>query len=282
MKISLRFSSQFWDSNMSWLLMSGPLASCWDPNDYQTGNVDPVLTCFFMGKNSETMEALPDDAARITQALADLDVVFGGLPFADQPTQVFLEGTVQNWTAEPYILGSYSFPAPGTRPGPNGSTTEREVLAQPVGTELYFAGEATHNTAPSTVIGALRSGERAAGEVDSDAGGPPSVLAPTASFSADVTMGSAPLNVTFTDASAPAATGWAWDFGDMGTSSAQNPAYLYTTPGTYTVSLTASNASGDHTRVLPNLIVVPEPSWGTQVAVGLLFLIVVGHRRARR
>lgn len=58
MKISLRFSNQFWNSNMTRLLMDGPLASCWSSNEYQTGNSDHVLTCFLMGKNSETMEAL--------------------------------------------------------------------------------------------------------------------------------------------------------------------------------------------------------------------------------
>ncbi|MCZ6714899.1 MAG: FAD-dependent oxidoreductase, partial [Deltaproteobacteria bacterium] len=282
MKISLRFSSQFWDPNMTWLLMDGPLASCWDPNDYQTGNSDNVLTCFLMGKNSETMEALADDAARITQALDDLDVVFGSLPFASRPTQVHQESTVQNWTAEPYILGSYSFPAPGTRPGANGSTTEREVLAQQVGTELYFAGEATHNTANSTVIGAMRMGERAAGEIQSDTGGPPSVLAPTADFSADVTSGGATLNVTFSDLSAPSATGWSWNFGDTGTSSDQNPVHPYTTPGTYTVSLTATNASGSHTRVLPNLIFVPEPVVATQLAFGIAGLLALHGRRRKQ
>jgi monoamine oxidase len=279
MKISLRFSSQFWDSNMTWLLMDGPLASCWDPNEYQTGNSDNVLTCFLMGRNSETMEALPDDTARLNQALDDLDVVFGNLPFASQPTQVYLEGKVQNWTAEPYVRGSYSYAAPGTRPGANGSTTEREVLAQQVGTELYFAGEATHNTASATVIGAMRTGERAAGEVHSDSGGPPSVLAPTADFSADVTSGTATLNVTFSDLSAPTATGWSWDFGDTGTSSVQNPVHPYTTPGTYTVSLTATNASGSHTRVQPSLIFVPEPSVMAGLGSGVFALALLHARR---
>jgi len=261
--------------------MDGPLASCWDPNDYQTGNSDKVLTCFLMGRNSETMEALPNDAARITQALDDLDVVFGSLPFANRPTQVFLEGTVQNWTAEPYVLGSYSYAAPGTRPGANGSTTEREVLAQQVGTELYFAGEATHNTASATVIGAMRTGERAAGEVQTDTGGPPSVLAPTASFAADVTSGSATLNVTFTDSSTHSATGWSWDFGDTGTSSVQSPVHSYMTPGTYTVSLTATNANGTHTRVQPNLIFVPEPSVMAGLGSGVLALVLLHARRRR-
>jgi monoamine oxidase len=279
MKISLRFSSQFWNGDMTWLLMDGPLASCWVPGEYQPASSDNVLTCFLMGANADAMNALGSEGAQISQALDDLDVVFGSLPFSNRPTQVYIDGVVQDWTAEPYILGSYSFPAPGTHPGPNGSMTEREVLAQQVGTELYFAGEATHNTAPSTVIGAMRTGERAAGEILSDTGGPPLPAAPTANFSADVTSGDATLEVTFTDLSAPSATGWTWDFGDTGSSNDQDPVYLYTTPGTYTVSLTASNASGTHTIVQPSLITVPEPSAFASLVAGAFLLTILNRRR---
>jgi PKD repeat protein len=155
------------------------------------------------------------------------------------------------------------------------------VLAEQVGTELYFAGEATHNTAMASVIGAMRSGERAAGEIHSDTGGPPSVMAPTANFSADVTSGSAPLNVTFADSSVRSATSWSWDFGDTGTSSDQHPVHPYTTPGSYTVSLTATNASGSHTLVQPVLITVPEPSVAAGLGCGAFFLTLLNARRNR-
>ncbi len=39
-------------------------------------------------------------------------------------------------------------------------------------------------------------------------------------------------------------TGWAWDFGDGNSSTAQNPVHTYNTPGTYTVSLTATSSLG--------------------------------------
>ncbi|MBW2293374.1 MAG: FAD-dependent oxidoreductase, partial [Deltaproteobacteria bacterium] len=148
MKISLRFTSQIWENKFMSVLTDGPTGNCWTPNVYQPGALDHVLTCFMMGKNSEVMEALPNDAARLNQALVDLDAAFSGAASSG-----FIEGQVHNWTAEPYVLGSYSYPAPGTRP--LAGSTMREVLAQPVGTTLYFAGEATHNTAPSTVPGAL-------------------------------------------------------------------------------------------------------------------------------
>jgi monoamine oxidase len=273
MKISLRFTSQLWEDKLMNLLLDGPTAECWPPKVYQPSATDHVLTCFMMGTNSEFMEALPDDTARMNQALADLDVVFGGAASTG-----FIEGQVHNWTAEPYVLGSYSYPAPGTRP--TSGPTMREVLAEPVGTTLYFAGEATHNTAASTVPGALQSGERAGGEVDANLGGPPAPGTPTADFSASPTAGAPPLDVSFTDLSSQLPTGWSWHFGDSGTSGDQHPSHQYVTPGVYTVSLTATNANGSHTRVLPNLIAVPEPSGSAGLAAGIVGLLLLhAHRR---
>jgi len=56
---------------------------------------------------------------------------------------------------------------PGSYPT-DGSPSAREVLAEPVGTALYFAGAPTHNAWSANVTGALDSGLRAAGEIDAD------------------------------------------------------------------------------------------------------------------
>jgi hypothetical protein len=79
-------------------------------------------------------------------------------------------------------------------------------------------------------------------DVSGEAGG-----APIASFSASPTSGVVPLQVVFTDTSTGGPTSWQWDFGDATTSQEQNPTHTYTAPGTYTVTLTASNALGDST-----------------------------------
>ena len=73
-----------------------------------------------------------------------------------------------------------------------------------------------------------------------------SVVAPTASFTAAPTSGPAPLTVNFTDTSSGSPTSWAWDFENDGTvdSTAQNPSFTYTTPGSYTAKLTVSNDAG--------------------------------------
>ena len=81
-------------------------------------------------------------------------------------------------------------------------------------------------------------------------------IAPEGGFYADVLTGEAPLLVTFTDSSTNNPTSWQWDFGDGGTSSVQNPTHEYTTAGTYTVSLTVSNAYGTDTEVKTDYIEV--------------------------
>jgi PKD repeat protein len=70
---------------------------------------------------------------------------------------------------------------------------------------------------------------------------------PVSDFSANVASGTAPLTVQFTDLSTNSPNAWAWDFGDNGTSSVKNPSHQYTSAGTYTVKLTASNANGTGT-----------------------------------
>ncbi len=276
MKISLRFNSQIWGDDMMEVLLDGPTAECWPPKVYQPDVTDYVLTCFSMGRNAEAMEALPDDAARLNQALVDLDAAFGGTGAA---TAAFEEGFVMDWTASPYTLGSYSYPAPETRP--ISGSTMRQVLAQRVGSQLYFAGEATHNTAASTVPGALQSGERAGGEVDTELDGPPAAGTPAADFSASAVSGGPPLDVSFTDLSTELPTGWSWNFGDTGTSSDQHPSHQYTAAGVYTVSLTATNSIGSHTRVLPKLIFVPEPTGIAMIGSGAIALVLLRARRRR-
>lgn len=83
-----------------------------------------------------------------------------------------------------------------------------------------------------------------------------SLVAPTADFTASPTTGASPLVVQFSDASSGLPTGWSWDFGDGSTSTERNPTHTYATPGTYTVSLTATNAAGSTTSTRSGYITV--------------------------
>ncbi|MDK2912904.1 MAG: hypothetical protein PWR29_1861, partial [Methanolobus sp.] len=87
-------------------------------------------------------------------------------------------------------------------------------------------------------------------------------IAPVANFTASATSGTAPFTVSFTDNSTNTPTAWSWDFGDGAISSAQNPTHTYTSAGTYTVSLNASNAGGYNVSTLAGYITVTSASSG--------------------
>jgi PKD repeat protein len=70
---------------------------------------------------------------------------------------------------------------------------------------------------------------------------------PISFFLTNTSFGFAPMTVQFTDFSFYNPTSWEWEFGDGGTSPVRNPVHTYTTPGTYTVLLTAANAQGGST-----------------------------------
>ena len=72
--------------------------------------------------------------------------------------------------------------------------------------------------------------------------GSPATPPVTAAFGFNPGTPSTGQNVSFTDQSTGSPTSWQWSFGDGLTSSLQNPTHVYALPGTYTVTLTATNA----------------------------------------
>ncbi len=80
--------------------------------------------------------------------------------------------------------------------------------------------------------------------------------APAAAFTADQTTITEGGTVNFTDLSTNTPTSWSWNFGDGGTSTSKDPSHTYSTAGTYTVSLTATNAYGSDNETKSNYITV--------------------------
>ena len=94
---------------------------------------------------------------------------------------------------------------------------------------------------------------------------------PVANITADKTAGSDSLTVEFTDTSANYPTSWTWNFGDGITSTEQNPTHTYSAPGTYTVTLTATNLAGSDTVTKTSYITVLDtiaPTVSTNLAGG--------------
>ncbi len=81
---------------------------------------------------------------------------------------------------------------------------------------------------------------------------------PLAAFSSSETAIEAGEDLSFTDESTNAPTSWAWEFpgGDPATSSEQNPSVTYTDAGTYSVTLTVTNADGEDTEIKTDYISV--------------------------
>ena len=171
----------------------------------------------------------------------------GGLVF---PTTSFWAENTLNWNNKPAASGAQvgSFGAVGT-----GVWVEVDVTSAISGSGLVSFLMTSTSTNSATY--SSREGTNPP-QLVVQTGTP---VAPVAEFSAAPTAGVAPLSVVFTDLSSNGPTGWTWDFGDGTGSSVRHPSHVYTAAGSYTVTLTASNAAGGTVMQKVNLITVSAP-----------------------
>ncbi|MDN5205714.1 GEVED domain-containing protein [Fulvivirgaceae bacterium BMA10] len=82
--------------------------------------------------------------------------------------------------------------------------------------------------------------------------------APVADFTASATTVNEGATINFTDQSTNSPTSWVWNFpgGTPSSSTSQNPSVTYNTAGTYDVTLTATNASGNDAETKTGYITV--------------------------
>lgn len=156
MKIILKFSTNFWPDDVYDITFKSYTTEAWAPGAIKTGATNNILTCFIMGERAEYLSGLGTGAVDVV--LAEMDAIFDGAASAN-----FVDAFIHDWIKEPYIRGSYSYPAPDTYISETDSM--RLTLAAPVDCKLFFAGEATNNNHPATVHGALETGARAADEI---------------------------------------------------------------------------------------------------------------------
>lgn len=89
------------------------------------------------------------------------------------------------------------------------------------------------------------------------------ITLPFANFSSDITEGCSPIEVQFYNLSSDNADFFTWSFpgGSPSSSNDFEPVVLYETPGTYNVTLVATNDAGDDVYTLTNYItVLPQPN----------------------
>jgi monoamine oxidase len=112
----------------------------------------PYIEVFVGGRHARTLEQ--EGRGAITAfAVEELTELLGS-----NFRRVLTPITETHWARDPWALGSYSHALPGR-------AADRAILAEPVESRLFFAGEATHPHFFSTAHGAWQSGARAAEEV---------------------------------------------------------------------------------------------------------------------
>tara|TARA_B100000508_G_scaffold92582_1_gene72271 strand:- start:7473 stop:8651 length:1179 start_codon:yes stop_codon:yes gene_type:complete len=106
-----------------------------------------VLALFTIGPRAKELNTLGDHQLIIKDCIRELDEIFGG-----SATGYFIKGVVQDWTAEEYIGGSYTFF--------NGREKDIQAdLSMSVNDKVFFAGEALHSGSSATVHGAALGGK---------------------------------------------------------------------------------------------------------------------------
>jgi len=158
-KVVLRFGDAFWRrpgrTNLVYLSQEpGEFPFFADLTPY-TG--EPILACLYCGDFADRAAAMSDNELidRAAAVVGEISGVTGR-----QPT----DGRVTRWRADPFALGAYSYLPVGS------SGADLENLAEPVGSRLLFAGEATSAIYSGYVHGGIVSGAREAARL---IGGPP-------------------------------------------------------------------------------------------------------------
>lgn len=156
-KLAMRFDKFYWPQDkqrFNYLSEGEPsLFNAWLNNGHYTGQ--PIITAYHAGRRAREINRWSDDRL-LDGALAVMDRLFGD-KFGPIPAPQAYVRT--NWQSDPLANGSYSFEQIGQQP------TDRQILAEPINQQLFFAGEATHPHFYATVHGAYETGVRAAREV---------------------------------------------------------------------------------------------------------------------
>jgi monoamine oxidase len=149
-RVAMAFNDAFWEKNHPGVAFfhnpKAPFPTFWTPLPMHAS----LLTAWAGGPKARALKGKSDDFL-LGKALASVRSV---LKSKEEP-QAFL---VQDWQADPYARGGYSYVKVG-------GAGAREMLQRSVEGTLYFAGEATDAEEAGTVGGALASGIRAAREI---------------------------------------------------------------------------------------------------------------------
>ena len=152
-RVAMRFHTRFWEVRAPEIAFfhvpEAPFPTFWTPLPTRA----PLLTAWAGGPKAARLTGSSKEKL-LGAAIRTIETVFP----KQRPREQLDAVLVQDWQADPYSRGGYSYVVVG-------GEGARERLAEPLEDTLYFAGEATDTAEAGTVAGALRSGERAAREV---------------------------------------------------------------------------------------------------------------------
>ena len=153
MKVSLRFTENFWGESTSSIFTNGN-APEYISSGLNRGSQNRVLTTLITGEQALTFGAM-EDSEVFNTLVSELEVIYGEVASVN-----FIEGILKDWTKEPFIRGTYSFPHVRSL------NNNRAIIAQSVNDKLFFAGEATSTNGNfGTIHGAIETAERVVDEV---------------------------------------------------------------------------------------------------------------------
>ena len=235
--LSVRFTDRSSNAN-HWWWNFGDGATSYEPS--------PVHAYAAPGNYTVTLMAA-DDLQHDAETRTDLVSVTGPVTvsFAASPTAIPVGGQVRFTSAvggNPYTY-AWTFGDGGTSTAPNPVHVYTRAGTYPVSLTAMNPQYAGTKTLPGLVT----------------------VYDPIlVSFVMNQTAGTVPVTVAFADTSTGGPTSWRWDFGDGTTSTERNPAHTYASPGTYSVTLTASNGPVSNTTTARDAVSasVPPPVIG--------------------
>jgi monoamine oxidase len=148
-KVALRFDQSFWPKQHILAFLSDRADQWPDVFNWQPMCGQPLLVGFKSGRSARADEGRTDEEV-VGSLMRQLRSAFGAQTIDP------VAWHVTRWASDPLAGGSYSYLRVGASPD------DYDILAEPVGDRLFFAGEATNRAHSATVHGAYLSGLREA------------------------------------------------------------------------------------------------------------------------
>lgn len=148
-KVFIEFSKRFYPD----MLAFGSILSALEEEEkfyydaaFRKDSNRHILGLFAINEKASAYTSLETEAAIIQKILTELDEIFDG-----EASPNYVQHIIQNWSAQPYIGGAYSYSFTGDQ-----EDIVKEISV-PLAGKLFFAGEAYSIEHQATVHGACQS-----------------------------------------------------------------------------------------------------------------------------